>query len=197
METALVPFIDCSLGRSTYTSQKRVLAASGFNIFPAWRHLREKQESITPPINNLPPPHTGVYFNILEAIKTTTSRILETVSFDDGINTLHLYCKFGFDGSGGHAIFNQVKNAETNNLILTAFCPLEIKDSSNHIIWTQPSPNAPKSQRPVLIQTGKESSESLKSLTTILHWQKPRGVLQRYQPVIWLLTLKGTLFRIC
>ena len=28
---------------------------------------------------------------------------------------------------------------------------------------TQPSPNAPKSLRPVMLQTGKESSESLRS----------------------------------
>ena len=103
VETALVPYTDCSLGRGTYPSQKRVLAAAGCDIFPAWRHLREKQQSITPPIFNLPPPHTGVYFNFIDAIRTTTSRILETMSLDD-VEALQLSCKFGFDGSGGAAL---------------------------------------------------------------------------------------------
>ena len=43
-------------------------------------------------------------------------------------------------------------------------CPLELKDNTSKIIWTQPSPNAPKKQRPILLQTGKESSKSLQSL---------------------------------
>ena len=73
-------------------------------------------------------------------------------------------CKFGFDGSGGHSIFNQVNNDETNNLILTVVHPLELKGSSGNVVWTEPSPNSPKSQRPVMIQTGKESTESLQSL---------------------------------
>ena len=43
-------------------------------------------------------------------------------------------------------------------------CPLELKCSSGNVVWTEPSPNSPKSQRPVMIQTGKESTESLQSL---------------------------------
>ena len=43
-------------------------------------------------------------------------------------------------------------------------CPLELKDNTGKIIWTQPSPNATKKQRPIHLQTGKESSESLQSL---------------------------------
>ena len=59
-----------------------------------------------------------------------------------------------------------MSNEETNNLILAVFCPLELRDlHDNAIIWSQPSPNAPKTQRPVLLQTGKESTESIQSLS--------------------------------
>ena len=48
-------------------------------------------------------------------------------------------------------------------LILSVFYPPEIKNISGEVLWTQPSPNAPKLQRPIMLQTGKESSESLQS----------------------------------
>ena len=34
---------------------------------------------------------------------------------------LTLEYKFGFDGSGGHAIYNQKNNVDTNNMILSMF----------------------------------------------------------------------------
>ena len=92
-----------SLGRSTYTTQRRVLTA-------AWRHLHEKQGSITPAIINFPLPFRGVYFNLVDALQITTSRMLLTVPQLDSIGDLHLSCKFGLDGSGRYAIFNQTNN---------------------------------------------------------------------------------------
>ena len=47
---------------------------------------------------------------------------------------------------------------------LTVVCPLELKDNFGQVVWTKFSLNAPKSQRPLMIQTGKESNESLQSL---------------------------------
>ena len=71
--------------------------------------------------------------------------------------------KFGFDGSGGHAIFNQQKNEQTNNLILSMFCPLELKTDDSVNVWIQSMPDTPKMQRSLMIQTGKETAESLQS----------------------------------
>ena len=79
VETALVIYNDSNLGRSTYTNQKRVLAAAGFDIFPASRQLRMKQFFVTPDTHPLPAPHNGVHFNYIDALKKTTSRIFETI----------------------------------------------------------------------------------------------------------------------
>ena len=157
VDTALVIYTDCNLGRNTYTTQKRVLAAAAHDIFPAWGHLREKQKGITPNVMQIPPTFagihfTGVYYNLIEALQCTISRVLETAPEFESTD-LNLMYKFGFDGSGGHSIFNQVNNDETNNLILTVVCPLELKDNFGQVVWTEPSPNAPKSQRPLMIQT--------------------------------------------
>ena len=76
---------------------------------------------------------TGVYFNLIEALRCTISRVLETVPEFESTTVpefestdLDLICKLGFDGSRSHSIFNQVNNDETNNLILTVVCPLEL-----------------------------------------------------------------------
>lgn len=113
VETALVPYVDCSLGRSTYTVQKRVLAAAGCDIFPAWRHLRAKQKMITPHVLYLQSPFRGVYFNFIDALQLTNLCRLENVPNLDFDTPLHLSCKFGLDGSGGHSIYNQKYNDET------------------------------------------------------------------------------------
>ena len=43
---------------------------------------------------------------------------------------VQLTIKFGFDGSGSHSIYNHVNNAQTNNMILTMFCPLSIENNN-------------------------------------------------------------------
>ena len=168
VDTALVMYTDCDLGRNTYTTQKNVLKAAGHDVLPAWKHLRTKQREVTPVVLLIPECYTGVfwhgvYFNYVDALKSTIARVLQTIP---PIKEEHLAlkCKFGFDGSGGHSIFNQINNDETNNLILTVVCPLELKDKHGKVVWTEPSPNSSRSQRPLMIHTGKESHETLHSL---------------------------------
>ena len=85
VDTSLVIYTDCNLGRNKYTTQKRVLAAAGHDILPAWRHLGERQKDISPIVMPIPISYTGgyftgVYFNLIEALKCTISRVLETIS---------------------------------------------------------------------------------------------------------------------
>ena len=68
--------------------------------------------------------------------------------------------KYGFDGSGNHAIYNQKNNEETNNMILTVFCPLGMYDD-NTLIWEEECPNVSNTQRPLMLQMGKEGRSTL------------------------------------
>ena len=77
---------------------------------------------------------------------------------------IRLKIKFGFDGSGSHSIFKQINNVQTNNMILTMFCPIGIESVDGLSLWSQDSPNAPQSQRPVALQMGKETLENVKTL---------------------------------
>ena len=166
IETALVMYTDCGLGRETYTNQKKLFASAGFNLLPSWNKLRQKQRDITPEPLDLQSPHTGVYFPLLPAVKITVKQIIESLPIKDATVTseLKLKIKFGFDGSGSHAVYNQSNNAQTNNIILTMFCPLSLEDENGSAVWIQEAPNSPHAQRPLCLQMGKESADSLQSL---------------------------------
>ena len=129
-------------------------------VLPLWYTLRDEQRHITPPFNLVPDPHVGVYFSLFEAIKVTAARIFP--SYDDEIFhdvvLVDQKLKFGFDGSGSHSIFNLATSVDTNNIILTMFCSLKLLGNCNSVLWEQPSPNSPHTQRPVGLQMGKEHS---------------------------------------
>ena len=164
IDTTLAIYSDCMLGKQTYTNMRKMLRANNCNAYAAWHVIREEQKKITPQIKTLPDPHIGVYFTMKDAVHMTVHRILqqESISFEG--HDLKLEIKFGFDGSGSHAIYNQKKNADTNNIIMTMFCPLKLTDSSNNVVFQQPLPNSTLSQRILCLQMGKESVDSLKSL---------------------------------
>lgn len=123
--TALTIYSDCNLGRETYTKQRRLLAAVGHPIFPAWRKLRTLQQEITPLIKYLSSPNHGVYFPFLQSLEMTMVRILNGTSLEiHQLNQHKLKLKYGFDGSGSHGIYRQKNNVQTNNMILTVMCPL-------------------------------------------------------------------------
>ena len=159
--TAMTLYSDCDLGRQSYTKQRKLLTLTGNDILPPWYKIREEQQKLSPPVLNLPSPHVGVYYQFLPAVKITIQQILKTKPTSFSSITMHM--KFGFDGSGSHAIYNQSNNEETNNIIITMFCPLSIT-SGKIKVWEQPAPNNPQSQRPLMIQMGKESVEKLQSL---------------------------------
>ena len=165
IDTTLAIYSDCMLGRHTYTKTRKMLRAYSVNILPAWRILRDAQKSLTPEIRQLPSEYDGLYFSMTDAIRVTVERILsqQKQALQDN-DELHLQIKFGFDGSGSHAIYNQINNADTNNIIMTMFCPLKITTNQNTVIYEQPLPNSALSQRILCIQMGKETITNLNSL---------------------------------
>ena len=166
VDITLAMYTDCNLGRESYTKQKKLLDSYGFHVLRPWKHLRNRQLTLTPAVKELPAPHNGVYFPLLEAVKITVERVLTTISIEpEKISSdLKLKIKFGFDGSGSHSIYNQINNMQTNNIIMTMFCPLVIEDSNGSAVWSNDSPNDPLTQCPVALQLGKVSTDSLQSL---------------------------------
>ena len=50
-------------------------------------------------------------------------------------------------------------------MIMTIFCPLSVSSEAGDVKWTQQCPNSAGTHRPLALQLGKESSETLRSLT--------------------------------
>ena len=165
INSTLTLYTDCRLGRDTYMKERKLFKSSGFDILPPWISLSKKQSKITPTVLDLPLPHNGVFFPLIPAVKITMQRIIQNLPENVELSSeVQLTIKFGFDGSGSHSIYNQVNNAQTNNMILTMFCPLSI-ENNGQILWCQKSPNSPYSQRPLALQMGKESIENLQTLS--------------------------------
>ena len=57
VDTAVTLMADSSLGRQSYTNQRKLLKNSDKDILPPWKHLRSHQEQITPGMHLLPQPH--------------------------------------------------------------------------------------------------------------------------------------------
>ena len=160
MTTTLAIYCD-----STYTNQRKMLSSAGIKIIPIWSHLCEEQACITPPVHHLPEPSSGVYFTLAESVSVTMSRILQLLPNSSTVmDPQKLSIKFGFDGSGSHAIYHQAKSELSNNIVMTKFCPLKLEDISGNLQWDQTSPNSPLTQQPLCFQMGKESSDSLQAL---------------------------------
>ena len=98
-----------------------------------------------------------------DAVQITAQRILETLPPTVVPSYAIMNIKFGFDGSGSHCIYHQLNNVKTNNIIMSMICPLSVNNDGN-AVWTQKSPNSPLTHRPLALQLGKESTESLQSL---------------------------------
>lgn len=114
----------------------------------------------------MPAPFDGVRFQLCSVVEYCFDRTIKSLgSKGDEIlemENLIFVCKGGFDGSGGHSIHHQLNNCTTNNIIMTMITPLSIK-SGNHEVWLESNPSSANTQRPVSLQLGKETIESLRS----------------------------------
>ena len=106
-----------------------MLLANSIDVMPSWMDVQSLRDEITPPSNQIEDPFVGVMFNLTDAAHMTVKRILqiESVTFPTSEDFV-LNIKYGFDGSGSHAIFNLLGNCETNNIIMALFCPLSISN---------------------------------------------------------------------
>ena len=163
-DSAIAIMVECNLGRGTYTKLGKILKEEGHNILPPWIHVRTRQCKISPDPIALPAPHIGMHFPFEKRMQLTAYRILESIPPSQIPNPAVMNIKLGFDGSGSHAIYRQVNNECTSNIIMSMFCPLSISsESSDEKVWQQKSPNSALSHRSLALQMGKESAVSLQS----------------------------------
>ena len=97
--------------------------------------MRNVQAKISPEPMALPEPRVGVHSSFEKSMQLTANRILEGIPPSKIPNPAVMNIKYGFDGSGSHAIYRQLKNKKTNNIIM--FCPLNISSEQciDTVLW--------------------------------------------------------------
>ena len=106
IDSAIAIMVDCSLGRDTYSKLSKILKQEGHRILPPWIHVRNVQAKISPEPMPLPEPHVGVHFSFEKSMQLTANRILEGIPPSKYPAVMNI--KYGFDGSGSHAIYRQL-----------------------------------------------------------------------------------------
>ena len=160
-DSATAILVDCALGRETYGRLRKILKREGHYILPPWINLRRKQSKLTLEIEPLTDPHIGVHFPFTKSMQLTAERIFEGTPSTQLPSSAVMDIKYGCDGSVSHAIYRQLNYAQTNNMVMTMFCPLKVESNEGKVLWEQKSP---LTHRPLMLEMGKESIESLQSL---------------------------------
>ena len=126
--------------------------------------------SVTPApidIKTLDDVFIGIHYSFIESIKLTANQIIKAEKIQT-TPKLTLIIEYGWDGSSGHKVFNQLDNIDSDNIIQAAFSPLRLIDpESKNILWENQVPNSEFSQRPVLMVLGKETSENVDNLKVL------------------------------
>ncbi|XP_063677373.1 uncharacterized protein LOC134813500 [Bolinopsis microptera] len=151
------------IGKSSYKKLRGILKSEvGDHVVPCYDAVASHNTKITPNAEPLSPPYSGVKYPLIPAITMTCQRQLSTLALDFSQDKLaEVTFKAGFDGSGGHSIFNQKGSAATNNIIMAMICPISIRYGGDNV-WTQPYPQSQNTHRPIILQLGKETIEALK-----------------------------------
>ena len=136
------------IGKSSYKKLRGILKSEvGDHVVPCYDAVASHNKKITPNAEPLSPPYSGVKYPLIPAITMTCQRQLSTLALDFSQDKLaEVTFKAGFDGSGGHSIFNQKGSAATNNIIMAMICPISIRFGGD-IVWTQPLPQSQNTHR--------------------------------------------------
>ena len=163
------------IGRMKYGILKKVLDSKVNVKLPSWKALRSFQKEITPSIL-FDTQLRGVRISYEDALKFTLNSLFsKIVNLPDKVN---VFLKDGVDGSGGHAIYQQLGNQQTHNIIMYMFCVLRITNSdSDMVLFEEEKKTSPFAMRPLFLVLGKEVLGNLEDIRQAV---KERQQLQTF-----------------
>ena len=168
-ETALAIFIAGKMTKRTYIDIRLLLKGAGHDIFPTYAALDDYRELHRPAIKELCDPLVGVKADYKDALKKGTEQLFRSLSLPQfsNLNVVHLKVHDGLDGSGGHSIFNQKGNVETNNIIMYMFRFEKLETEDGQQLWRNKLHASASACHPVMLLMGKESYENCRIVSTL------------------------------
>lgn len=157
-DRALALLLSCNLTKKVYVTLRQTLG----NL-PSYQTIQAAKAAALP--GDMEGTELKCEVNLQSLLDHTVSRILKILNTTNIPNELVLYCKYGFDGSSGHAQYKQVWETlgkSDSSLFISALVPLELRDRrSNQIVWENTRPSSPLFTRPIRMQWLREDSAVL------------------------------------
>lgn len=149
------------------------------DIYPSYNKIKESKIKYYP--DNYKVNEYGASILIQNLVNHKTKRLLESHNISDQnlneFKNLHLYFKWGCDGSSGHSEYHQkfiqteVESGTVNinqkcddNLFLFSLVPLELVESKNKsVLWRNQKSSSTRYFRPIKFLFEKETAYNTKS----------------------------------
>ena len=126
--------------------------------FPAYYRVKQHKNFITPQIDSLSEV-MGVSFTLVASVHIHFKRLITLLGIALQPGSCTMVAKECLDGSGRHAIHNQLGNVEIHNMRIWMWVPLSQGECNE--VWVEGAPCSPDAARPIMITMGKENSELL------------------------------------
>lgn len=168
-EEALFFIVTENMTKSTYINMRKGAQTRHHDLYPSYENILKAKKVACP--SDITITETKCEIPLQSLLNHTYSRLLETVDPSyisrNEESHLELICKYGFDGSSGHAIFKQswtTENEGDENIFLTSVVPLRlVNKESKQIVWENPRPSSPRFCRPIRLQWLHETYEISKA----------------------------------
>ena len=171
----LTSFLDPT---DTFYVKKRV---HNFYFLDDVAYFNAVQKKVMPEITPLcPESGSGVLMSPIESVKLHFQRLIILLHLQPG--RYSMTAKEGLDGSGRHAVYDQLGNVQTHNIIIWMWVPLQLsKNSDQHlhactsksteseIVWKEGAPSSPEAAQPIFITMGKEDKKLLEQIVPPVH----------------------------
>ena len=130
LDEALYMLSTYNLGRIGYTNLRHDL--KGKVDLPAQYKIMQYKKEVMPDINPLcPDSGSGVSLSLIESVKIHLQRLITLLRLQPG--RYSLTAKEGLDGSGRHAVYDQLGNAQTHNIIIWITGIQESRSTGMHL----------------------------------------------------------------
>jgi hypothetical protein len=162
-------FLENDFTRQQYQNVRIGAKRRNCNIYPPYNDIIKAKKLCYP--DDLYISESTCKVSIQNLLNHTASRIIQSLNFKKiELNTTHfeMLCKWGCDGSSGHAQYKQKFDSSysttitDSDLFLFSLVPLQLRlvDEQNIVVWQNPRPSSTRFCRPIKFCFKKETIDS-------------------------------------
>lgn len=182
-DAALALIIDNNLSKNQYVGIRSASIANNCRLYPPYYLVLNAKKKCYPEESDISVSECHAEVKLQSLLNHTVERILSIVDVNVikslssiEVNSFHLICKWGCDGTSGQSKFKQSfkdnddGQKSDESIFFTSLVPIQIIsiDSSENgtIMWQNPRPASPRFCRPIKIEFVRETVEVTKKVVS-------------------------------